>query len=153
MAKQEAKQSAKKADDRDFGVDQQHQTERTYTSTNTRRSDRGGAMPRSGEDEAERDSGVGGDNAGPGSSSGGDIDAGDATLGGGISQSGPDRDYPGGADDASKSTLGMGRANDRRESASSNDSTANAPAERAGESPPANEIANDAAAGEDETSG
>lgn len=57
----------------DFGVRESDVIERQYTSTNTKRADPGGAPARSGEDGA-RTSGVGGNNAGPGSSSGGDVD-------------------------------------------------------------------------------
>ncbi len=57
----------------DFGVPESDVAERTYTSQNTRHSDPGGAQPRSGSDRS-RTSGVGGNNSGVGSSSGGDLD-------------------------------------------------------------------------------
>jgi hypothetical protein len=57
----------------DFGVPEGDVLERTYTSQNTKRSDRGGVPPRSGDDDS-RVSGAGGSNSGPGSSSGGDVD-------------------------------------------------------------------------------
>jgi hypothetical protein len=57
----------------DFGVPESDVIERTYTSQNTKRSDPGNAVPRSGSDGA-RTAGVGGNDSGPGSSSGGDID-------------------------------------------------------------------------------
>src|SRR5579862_9031313 len=57
----------------DFGAAENDVIERTYTSTNTKRADPGGAPPRSGED-GQRTSGVGGNNSGVGSSSGGDVD-------------------------------------------------------------------------------
>lgn len=57
----------------DFGVPESDVIERTYTSQNTKRSDPGNAVPRSGSD-GDRTSGVGGNDSGPGSSSGGDID-------------------------------------------------------------------------------
>jgi hypothetical protein len=57
----------------DFGVPENDPIERNYTSTNTKRADPGTAPARSGED-TERVSGVGGNESGVGSSSGGDID-------------------------------------------------------------------------------
>src|SRR5437868_3572810 len=57
----------------DFGAAENDRAARDYTSRNTKRSDRGGAEPHSG-DESERTSGVGGNASGAGSSSGGDLD-------------------------------------------------------------------------------
>ena len=51
--------------------------DRDYVSQNTKRSDPGSAMPRSGEDDggdAARETGAGADAAGPGAGSGGDLD-------------------------------------------------------------------------------
>jgi hypothetical protein len=62
----------------DFGVPESNVVERTYTSTNTKRSDPTGVPGRAGAD-GSRLSGAGGANSGPGASSGGDIDT-DATL-------------------------------------------------------------------------
>lgn len=55
----------------DFGARESDTTARNYTSANTRASDPGAAQPHAGEGE-DRVSGVGGNAAGPGSSSGGD---------------------------------------------------------------------------------
>ena len=73
----------------DFGVPESNVAERTYTSTNTKRSDPGGAPPRAGSD-GSRTSGVGGTRSGPGSSSGGDLDPDIIGLGtgGGVAASG-----------------------------------------------------------------
>jgi hypothetical protein len=57
----------------DFGVPESDVIERQYTSQNTKHSDRGAAVPRAGS-EGQRVSGVGGNDSGPGSSSGGDVD-------------------------------------------------------------------------------
>ena len=57
----------------DFGTAESDRTERTYTSLNTKRSDPGSAVVRAGS-EGSRISGVGGNESGPGSSSGGDLD-------------------------------------------------------------------------------
>ena len=84
----------------DFGVHESDTVERSYTSANTRASDRGAAQPHAGEDEG-RVAGVGGNASGPGASSGGDIDTdivGVGTGGSGISQSPPSA--PPGADTA-----------------------------------------------------
>ena len=84
----------------DFGVPESNVIERTYTSTNTKRSDRGGATARAGSDES-RTSGVGGRESGPGSSSGGDLDPDVIGLGtgAGIAASGKIHE-PAGPDDA-----------------------------------------------------
>ena len=84
----------------DFGVPAGSGTSRAreYTSDNTRASDPGAAMPRSGEEaEGVRTSGAGAADEGVGSGSGGDIDTdvlGVGTGGSGISASGPG-DRPG----------------------------------------------------------
>ena|SRR5579871_363136 len=57
----------------DFGAPESNLIERAYVSTNTKRADPGAAIPRAGADES-RTSGVGGNQSGDGSSSGGDID-------------------------------------------------------------------------------
>jgi hypothetical protein len=48
--------------------------ERDYVNENTKRADPGAAQPMDWEDDAKRDHGAGGPDAGPGSSSGGDLD-------------------------------------------------------------------------------
>lgn len=60
----------------DFGVPVGNgpSRERDYVSENTKRSDPGNAMPRSGEDEGLRTTGAGANAAGDGSGSGGDVD-------------------------------------------------------------------------------
>jgi hypothetical protein len=75
----------------DFGVPEGDRIGRTYTSANTRSSDRGAAQPHAGENE-DRTSGVGGHASGVGSSSGGDLDTdivGVGTGGTGVAASGP----------------------------------------------------------------
>lgn len=93
----------------DFGVPESNVVGRTYTSTNTKRSDPGNAPARGGADES-RTTGVGGNASGVGSSSGGDIDAdiiGVGTHGSGISESGTIHE-PSGPDDAqARSHLGV----------------------------------------------
>ncbi len=84
----------------DFGVPENDTINRTYTSSNTRASDRGAAQPHAGEGEG-RVAGVGGNASGRGSSSGGDLDTdiiGVGTGGSGISQSGGGQ--PPGPDDS-----------------------------------------------------
>jgi hypothetical protein len=85
----------------DFGARADDVTERTYTSQNTKRADRGAAVPRAGENEG-RTSGVGGNQSGVGSSSGGDLDPDIIGLDGrgGVSASGKVNEPPG-PDDAS----------------------------------------------------
>ena len=56
----------------DFGVHESDVVERNYVSEETKRNDPGGGVARSG--TGPRDSGVGGDDAGRGSSSGFDVD-------------------------------------------------------------------------------
>ena len=63
---------------KDFGAREDDRVERNYTSENTKRSDPGGGVARSG--EGDRVSGVGGNESGRGSSSGGDVDAGEDAL-------------------------------------------------------------------------
>jgi len=85
----------------DFGVPESNVVGRTYTSQNTKRSDPGAAAPHAGAGES-RVSGVGGNRSGPGSSSGGDLDAsviGVGTGGGGVAASGKIHE-PSGPDDA-----------------------------------------------------
>ena len=61
----------------DFGAPEGDPIEREYASREARRQDKGGGVAHSGED---RMSGVGGNESGRGSSSGGDIDSDDAAL-------------------------------------------------------------------------
>jgi hypothetical protein len=84
----------------DFGVPESNVAERTYTSRNTKRSDPGAAPPRAGSGES-RESGVGGNNSGAGSSSGGDLDPDIVGVGtgGGVAASGEIHE-PSGPDDA-----------------------------------------------------
>src|SRR2546423_264094 len=66
--------------------------DRDYVSENTKRSDPGNAMPRSGEEEGLRTTGTGAAAAGDGSGSGGDLDPdilGVGTGGTGVAMSGP----------------------------------------------------------------
>jgi hypothetical protein len=63
------------AGERDFGARADDVRERSYTSANTKASDRGAAQPHAGEGSGgTRTAGAGGTDAGVGSSSGGDID-------------------------------------------------------------------------------
>ncbi len=62
----------------DFGVDPTDRIERTHASASTEQRDPGKAQPRSG--TGPRTSGVGGDDVGRGSSSGGDVDVGNDAL-------------------------------------------------------------------------
>lgn len=87
----------------DFGVRADDTIARDYTSRNTKAHDRGRAQVRSGERETEgqRVSGAGGVQGGPGSSSGGDLDAdliGVGTGGTGIAQN-PSKEHVPGPDD------------------------------------------------------
>jgi hypothetical protein len=81
----------------DFGVsagDPTHRQERLYVSEETKHSDPGGTQPRSSTLTGNRVAGAGGPDAGPGSSSGGDLDTdviGVGTGGSGVAQAGPDR--------------------------------------------------------------
>jgi hypothetical protein len=97
----------------DFGVPESNVIGRTYTSTNTKRSDPGNAPARGGADDS-RTTGVGGNASGVGSSSGGDLDTdiiGVGTDGSGIAASGKVHE-PSGPDDAqatSHRTVAQGR--------------------------------------------
>lgn len=84
----------------DFGVPEGDVAERTYTSENTKRSDPGGAPARAGS-SGTRTSGVGGNESGPGSSSGGDLDTSiiGVGTGEGVAASGKIHEPPG-PDDA-----------------------------------------------------
>jgi hypothetical protein len=87
----------------DFGAPESDVIERTYTSENTKRADPGAAPPRS-TFEGNRTGGAGGNYAGPGSSSGGDLDPDIIGFGkgdeiGGVAASGKIHDPPG-PDDA-----------------------------------------------------
>src|SRR5436305_3167360 len=78
----------------DFGVPVGNgpSRDRDYVSENTKRSDPGNAMPRSGEEEGLRTTGTGAAAAGDGSGSGGDLDPdilGVGTGGTGVAMSGP----------------------------------------------------------------
>ena len=88
----------------DFGVPESNVPERTYTSKNTKMSDPGNAVTRSGTD-GSRTSGVGGNKSGDGSSSGGDVDPQIVGVGtgGGVSASGKIHEPPG-PDDATGSS-------------------------------------------------
>jgi hypothetical protein len=91
------KDAMKMGGKRDFGVPEEDVVERTYTSRNTLASDPGKSMPRSSTDRT-RTSGVGGNDSGPGSGSGGDLDTrivGVGTRGRGVSQSGKVNEPPG----------------------------------------------------------
>ena len=75
----EADQAKNVKADGDFGVPvgSGPSRDRDYVSENTKRSDPGGAMPRSGEDDggdAARETGAGANAGGVGSGSGGDLD-------------------------------------------------------------------------------
>jgi hypothetical protein len=74
----EADQAKNVKADGDFGVPvgSGSSRERDYVSENTKRSDPGNAMPRSGEDggDADRETGAGANASGTGSGSGGDLD-------------------------------------------------------------------------------
>lgn len=91
----------------DFGVPESNVVERTYTSRNTKRSDRGVAQPSSSEDDS-RTSGAGGNDSGPGSSSGGDLDTDIIGVGTGlgVAESGATNQSPG-PDDASKTSADL----------------------------------------------
>ncbi|CAN5470073.1 hypothetical protein BH10PLA1_BH10PLA1_18860 [soil metagenome] len=91
-----AQDAAKVGGKGDFGVRESDVAERTYTSMNTKQSDRGNAQSRSGSD-GTRTSGAGGNNSGVGSSSGGDLDT-DLIFGGGVAASGSVNE-PAGPDD------------------------------------------------------
>ena len=81
----------------DFGVRETDTVGRTYTSANTRASDRGAAHPHAGDDEG-RVAGVGGHASGAGASSGGDIDTdivGVGTGGSGVAQNAGGGETPG----------------------------------------------------------
>ncbi|HWB53661.1 MAG TPA: hypothetical protein VG722_05690 [Tepidisphaeraceae bacterium] len=88
----------------DFGVPESDRHERDYTSANTEQSDPGHAHPHSG--SMSRETGVGGNASGPGSSSGGDLSPDFAGVGtdGGMSQNGPDKNYHGGPDEAQQTS-------------------------------------------------
>jgi hypothetical protein len=82
---------------RDFGARADDVRERSYTSANTKASDPGAAQPHAGEGGGgARTAGVGGSDAGVGSSSGGDIDTDFVGVAGGsgLAQAGP-RGVPG----------------------------------------------------------
>lgn len=66
----------------DFGVHENDVVGRAYTSANTKASDPGNAQANSFEHGEARQSGAGGHDSGPGSSSGGDIDTSVVGLGG-----------------------------------------------------------------------
>jgi hypothetical protein len=80
----------------DFGVAEGDVVERTYTSANTKRADRGGAPAHSGS-HGTRTSGVGGNDSGAGSSSGGDLDTDIIGIGtgSGVAASGKIHEPPG----------------------------------------------------------
>jgi len=78
----------------DFGVRESNVAERAYVSGNTKAHDPGNAQPHAGENN-DRQSGVGSNQSGPGSGSGGDIDTDIVGLdGSGLAASGPDDGDP-----------------------------------------------------------
>ena len=81
----------------DFGVHESDVAERTYTSENTKAAERGVAQPNSYEHRQTRQSGAGGHDSGPGSSSGGDIDPSFVGLGGAGLAENIEKDEDGGA--------------------------------------------------------
>lgn len=93
--------------------------DREYVSENTRRSDPGNAMPRSGEEEGLRTTGAGASAGGDGSGSGGDLDPdiiGVGTGGSGLSVSGPsDHSGPGDSDGSSAEMASGGPAEGRNQ--------------------------------------
>jgi len=91
-----AQDAAKVGGKGDFGVRESDVTERTYTSMNTKQSDRDVVQDRSSND-GERTSGAGANDSGPGSGSGGDLDT-DLIFGNGVSASGRVNE-PAGPDD------------------------------------------------------
>ena len=94
----------------DFGVEESDVINRTYTSMNTKRSDPGAAVARSSPDEGNRVTGAGGNQSGPGSSSGGDLDPDIVGVGtgAGVSASGQ-VDEPSGPDDAQQTSSRTGK--------------------------------------------
>jgi hypothetical protein len=93
--------------------------ERDYVSENTKRSDPGNAMPRSGEEDGVRTTGAGASAGGDGSGSGGDLDpdiVGVGTGGSGVSVSGPsERSGPGDSDGSSAEMASGGPAEGRNQ--------------------------------------
>jgi hypothetical protein len=88
----------------DFGVPVGNRADREYTSQNTKRADPGNAPPTASEElDGQRVAGVGGNDAGPGSSSAGDLDA-DIIGVGGIGNIAQDvtKEHHTGADDAAQ---------------------------------------------------
>ena len=77
-----AEDAAKVGGHGDFGVHENNVAERTYTSENTKHADPGASQPMSFEHDGRRQSGAGGHDSGPGSSSGGDIDTDFVGIGG-----------------------------------------------------------------------
>jgi hypothetical protein len=105
----DAASAGKVAGEGDFGVPAGAgpSRERDYVSGNTKRSDPGNAMPRSGEDDGLRTTGAGAQAAGDGSGSGGDLDPDiiGVGTGTGVSISGPSGRI--GADDSDGSSNEM----------------------------------------------
>ena len=107
--------------DGDFGVPvgTGPSRERDYVSENTKRSDPGNAMPRSGEEEGLRTTGAGATAGGDGSGSGGDLDPdviGFGAGGGGLSISGPsDHSGPSDSDGSSAEMASGGPAQGRNQ--------------------------------------
>jgi hypothetical protein len=88
----------------DFGVSPDNRADRDYTSQNTKRADPGNAPPMASESaDGTRVAGAGGNDAGVGSSSAGDLDA-DIIGVGGIGNIAQDvhKDHRAGADDAAQ---------------------------------------------------
>lgn len=85
--------------------------DRDYVSENTKRSDRGAAMPRAAEHEGVRTSGAGANAGGDGAGSGGDIDTdviGVGAGGSGVAQSGPGGRIGKGESDGSSDEMASG---------------------------------------------
>jgi hypothetical protein len=90
----------------DFGARADDRPERDYTSANTKHSDRGSAQPLANEERSgNRTAGVSGKDAGPGSSSGGDLDTDFVGIAGGtgLAQN-IDTEHHAGADDSDGSS-------------------------------------------------
>ena len=107
--------------DGDFGVPvgTGPSRERDYVSGNTKRSDPGNTMPRSGEEEGLRTTGAGANAGGDGAGSGGDLDPdviGFGAGGGGLSISGPsDHSGPSDSDGSSAEMASGGPAQGRNQ--------------------------------------
>jgi hypothetical protein len=100
-----SKEDAKKVVGKgDFGVHVDDRVEREYTSENTKRADHGYDARRSDPDDGQRVAGAGGNNSGPGSSSGGDLDPDFVGIGGVGLAGSPSKEHRDGADDTDGSS-------------------------------------------------